>query len=379
MRFLIIVSALLSGASLAWTVLSYGGTAPINIFTCIWIMIVPQFILLILLGLSLLFSHLGFTNAPKGLYPLMTGAVRYLAGRLKNLGALAMTGTQRIRMQALVGMVGQRKTLYGSVFFWPIFILFQTFGLCFNIGLLSATILKLAITDLAFGWQSTLHPHPETVYRLVDAFSLPWSWLSSAHPTIAQIQGSQMILKDGMVHLATPDLVSWWPFLCFSILFYGLLPRMLLLTAGILRQYQALKNLGFTSSGCDRLIFRMQTPHVESTGRAYATLPAHRPSPREEEPGAPVPPPQPTVIPEPAIVFVPDDIDGQFVNDDLYERIAHILGLKTISRVRMEMDPDMDMAALEAALSRTGASRSATRMVILAEAWQPPSAKPYPG
>ena len=34
-----------------------------------------------------------------------------------------------------------------------------------------------------------------------------------------------MVLKEGIYHLTTPDLVSWWPFLLLAVCFYGFLPR----------------------------------------------------------------------------------------------------------------------------------------------------------
>lgn len=372
-RSLIVVIAFLSGISLAWSVLSYSGTAPINIFTCIWILIVPQFILLTILGISMMASRLGLQPPFKGLYPLLSSLIVRMGRRIKRSGETLLPGNQRIRINSMAGFMGRQKTLYGPVFFWPIFILAQTFGVCFNLGLLSATMLKLAITDLAFGWQSTLSPDPETVYRLVDAFSLPWSWLSSAHPTLEQIQGSQMILKDGMIHLSTPDLVSWWPFLCFSILFYGLLPRIILLTVGLWRQHRVLGRPSFATSACDRLIQRMRSPQIQSAGQKYSSSQMEKTVLRKPDQTAILSETKPDIVAlDPAVILVSDEIDGQFNDADLEERIARILGLKVIRRVRIGMDPAKDMTALDAAVSRTGMSLDATRMVILVEAWQPP-------
>jgi len=48
-RLVIIITALLSGMTLAWSVLSYRGAEPINIFTCLWVFILPQVLMLIFL------------------------------------------------------------------------------------------------------------------------------------------------------------------------------------------------------------------------------------------------------------------------------------------------------------------------------------------
>ncbi|PIP38686.1 MAG: hypothetical protein COX19_11375 [Desulfobacterales bacterium CG23_combo_of_CG06-09_8_20_14_all_51_8] len=220
-RTLAVITAALSGAGLAWSLLSYSGTAPINIFTCVWVLLVPQLALLVILGLSLLVSRAGVAPVFKGFYPLLAALFRRLIMSVKKAGETSLTGGQRLSLQAMAGFVGRQASLYGPVFFWPIFLLAQIFTVFFNLGILCATLLKLAITDLAFGWQSTLHPTPETVYHLIDAFSMPWSFMPAAHPTLAQIQGSQMILKDGMVHLSTLDIVFWWPFLCHALVWYG--------------------------------------------------------------------------------------------------------------------------------------------------------------
>jgi hypothetical protein len=372
LRSLIIILSFISGTGLAWSVLSYSGETPINIFTCIWVLIIPQFILIAALAISAGFSLMGFSHTFKGLYPLINNLIRLLGRWMKKAGDNSLTADQRIHLHAMSGFIGRQKTLYGSVFFWPVFILAQIFGVCFNLGLLGATMLKLAITDLAFGWQSTLFPDPAIVYRMVDIFAWPWSWISTAHPSLAQIEGSRMILKDGMMHLATPDLVSWWPFLCFSILCYGLFPRLLLLITGMRQQRRALSRISFSTSACDRLIQRMTAPQVRSAARAYTSANTNAPVSVQTDLATIPVEIKPEITADPAMVFVPEEIDGQCNNDDLNERIAHILGLKVISRIRIEMDPLTDMDLLEASLSRNSISLKGLRIVILMEAWQPP-------
>ncbi|MEZ4566988.1 MAG: DUF2868 domain-containing protein [Desulfobacterales bacterium] len=112
----------------------------------------------------------------------------------------------------------------------------------------------------------------------MEIISLPWSWAPSPHPTLEQIAGSQMILKDGIFHLSTPNLVSWWPFLSFAVFFYGLLPRLMLLAAGILCQTIAATRVAFSTADGDRLLRRMRTPRVRTAGEKQ-TLPRPDPAP----------------------------------------------------------------------------------------------------
>jgi hypothetical protein len=106
------------------------------------------------------------------------------------------------------------------------------------------------------------------VYKLVRILALPWSWLAPqgvGFPTLAQVENSRIILKEGIAHLTTPDLVSWWPFLCLGIVFYGILPRLALCLVTWMSRRIALKRLDFSHAACDSLVRRMQTPLLETT------------------------------------------------------------------------------------------------------------------
>lgn len=367
----IVFAALVSGVSLAWPILSYQGHEPINIFTCLWVLLVPQTLLLIFLCIMALLRRLGMVNPIHGVYPILTALLRQAMVRLKTTGERALPADQQARIHALYGVMGRQSALYGSIFLWPIFILAQTLMVFFNIGLILATLLKLSITDLAFGWQSTLQPAPATVHRLIQVISAPWSWLPSAAPTTGQIEGSKIILKEGMAHLATSDLVSWWPFLLFALLFYGLLPRLLLLVYCSRRQTRAINRIDFSSSDCDRLIQRMQTPVMAAEGRRYVT--------RQTPPPAPLP--EDTAVANDlnvrdylgqSIVLVPEDIDDRCSDYDLEERISDVLGLEVSVRIRSVMTPATDMAELEKILGDIGENRPSTRLIFIQEAWQPP-------
>jgi hypothetical protein len=51
-RLTTIFAALILGAGLTWGLLSYQGRQPINVFTCLWVLLVPQVALLIVLAVS---------------------------------------------------------------------------------------------------------------------------------------------------------------------------------------------------------------------------------------------------------------------------------------------------------------------------------------
>lgn len=372
MRMVIIITALLTGITLAWSVLSYRGAAPINIFTCLWVFIFPQVLMLaILCGVSV-FRLLGLSSGKWGIYPLFAALLRRAAIGLKSAGENRLPGAHRHRTHAAFGMIGSHKTIYGSIFYRPVFILFQVFGVCFNIGLMGGTLFKIMITDLAFGWQTTLQAAAKSIHLIVGWISLPWSWLSSlfqAHPTLAQIEGSRIILKDGMAHLATRDLASWWPFLVMAILVYGLLPRVLLLAYGITTQARALKTMDFSHSACDRLVRRMQAPQMETGGVRLmdAGILQDAKYPRSD----------PLIGASSSsglhvIAGVPGEIDTLCADDELSERLRLLMGPSVLHRFCFTMNPETDARVLQSLLSEIRVSGADTRILLLQEAWLPP-------
>jgi hypothetical protein len=306
---------------------------------------------------------------------LTSSLIRGFALKLKRTGQSSLSAARRNLIVDSLGLLDQQKILYGSILFWPVFSLFQIFGVCFNTGVLCAVLTKVTITDLAFGWQSTLMVTAEALHRFIGYVSLPWSWFAKtpyAHPTLTQIEGSKIVLKDGITNLATADLVSWWPFLCFVVFFYGLLPRMSLLFYGIWQQYLAIHRIDFTHAACDRLIQRMQTPQISTLSRPFQrqTAPSNiisKPESANHEPLAHSGESTPA-----AIIFIPEDIDPMFLENGLTDRILSVFRLKILGRVRFSMDYAKDKIALKNLMDQTDVSMSATRLVILQEAWQPP-------
>lgn len=364
------------GASLSWSLLAYKGVSPINIFTCLWVLIVPQIFLLLILLSGILYHHFAPESSAASGYPLLTGLIRRLMVRLKHSAGNRISAENRSRMQSAIGQIGRHKSLYGGVFFWPVFILAQTFGTCFNAGALAAAFIRISITDLAFGWQSTLQPAPETVYRIIEIISRPWSWLvpaAAAHPSLSQIEGSKMVLKDGIYHLATRNLVSWWPFLCLAILFYGLLPRLVLLTFGYISQRRSLRRLTFTHAACDRLISRMKTPAIDTASREYHSESA-RPQPEKTETrrrfasAGTIPD-----IGDRAVVLIAEEIAEICTPDAVDRRIGQVMGYTVVQQEIVRGDPETDASRLREILRPLSAGdKSSFRIVVLLEAWQPP-------
>jgi hypothetical protein len=370
---------LFTGLGLAGSLLLYSGTMPLNVSVYFGLFVAVQ---IAMLGMQALF--LCYRRARR--IPMESTVMYVLIGRLLMRGLdgirrwlqRKMTGHQRLDLAALLGGVRQRQEL-AALLIWPAFILIQLGSIGFNLGVIGATLAKVAFSDIAFAWQSSLQLSAELVAGLVQWIALPWSWaVSPGYPSLTQIQGSQMVLKEGVSHLATSDLVAWWPFLCLSVLVYGLLPRCLLLALGLVQQRRALEQLHFATLGIRPLLRRMTAPRVDTNGvREIARTEIVRPAVSAPE-GATVSPPaqsvlEPVTVAEGALFYL-------LIPDEIYEDCPQTV-LIDLVRPRLEparfaclrygvpgMDEMESLAPLRTAVEQGGLAG----IVLLQEAWQPP-------
>ncbi|MFO7862253.1 MAG: DUF2868 domain-containing protein [Desulfosalsimonas sp.] len=371
--WIIFFAAFFAGAALAGSLLSYGGTTPVNVFTCLWVLLFPQILLLALLAAASVLSHIRPSFRKNGLYFLISALLRRLALRLMGWIAPRLSRQQQNRFQEVVGMVGRSRTVYGNIFFWPVFNTAQLAGIAFNFGVLAAMLMRITLTDVAFGWQSTLRPDPQTVYAIVEFLAAPWAWFLEppvAHPTAAQIAGSKMVLKEGIYDLASGDLASWWPFLCFSVLFYGLMPRVVLLGLGGWQQRRQLVRLNFTHAACDRLWLQMTAPKVETRSTQTdmqdpAATEKPGPGPDKAQHNTHSPPPGSG---QSVVLIVPEDA-GMDISA-IAEKIRSQTGLETAAGISATGDPDQDVEQLTRALENE--TMNQVRVAVVIEAWQPP-------
>lgn len=108
----------------------------------------------------------------------------------------------------------------------------QQFSLGFALGLLGTFIAYLVLTDLAFGWSSTLDLSDQGVQAFTQALSLPWQGLwPAAVPSLELVEHTRFFRID--VPIDDPAAIhgdgafQWWPFLMMNLLVYVLLPRLL--------------------------------------------------------------------------------------------------------------------------------------------------------
>ncbi len=262
--------AMASGAALGWSFLSYSGKQPVNVSLFFLVFVGLQLCFLFLLLFFWSYREIrGLDLSASLLLSLINKGLNTFLFKIRRYGLGTMESSRRSQFVAALSAVRTRSKGYGALFTWPMFLLFQLFGIAFNFGVLGVLLVKVASSDMAFGWQSTIQLSSQFVARLVQWIALPWSWLtgSGGYPDVNQIEGSKMVLKDGFYHLVSSDLASWWPFLCLALCCYCLLPRIALFVFGTFGRKRALARISFHRPDHNQLLHRLLSPRLETHPR----------------------------------------------------------------------------------------------------------------
>jgi hypothetical protein len=382
--YVLVILGFLSGISMAYSFLAYHGTRPINvtIFFAVFI-----FFHVLLFSLTLFALAGRFFTGRTGnrgshhsiVHTLLSGLFfKGVPGILKKIGSsLGEKGIATI--EYIASLIRMRNREYRLVCFWPFLVLSSLFAAAFSAGALGGTLFRVAVSDMAFGWQSTLMTASDSIHGALSVISLPWSWFvpqTLAHPSLEQIEGSRILLKEGIATLATKDLVSWWPFLCLGIFFYAVLPRLMLIIISFLAQRRAVAEFDFERPRFKKLLVRMKSPIMDIwfdeplTGGAGRQNPLPDPSgadPLEPEGSGPE-----TVLAEQtkgshAVVLVPKAV---YEGDNLGAvpgviRRNLFLGVRSTIPVSFDYFEDKDQLIALAATS-------SDQVILLQEVWQPP-------
>lgn len=378
-RGLVLLLGVLVGVGAAGSLLLYAGTTPLNVSLFFGLFVLGQLLMVVVQGGFLFYRLLRRL-------PMESTSLYFMLGRmmmramvsLRSRAHRRLSGRRRLDLAALIGRIQQQREM-AVLLLWPAFILVQVGGIGFNLGVLGATLSKVVFSDMAFAWQSTLQLSPTMVADLVDWIALPWSWLlPQASPTLAQIQGSQMVLKEGIGHLATADLVAWWPFLCCSVAIYGLVPRCCLLLIGWVRQRRSLEELHFASLNFRPLLQRMTAPRIDTTGVVEAVV-TKTGSPPDSAPVSPEtvrePAPmgaEPVVVgdepvrgaQERALVLIPEELYDECPLADLSARLAAMIPGRRVEPLAYGETGSIGGLCLPC--------RGLGELLLLLEAWQPP-------
>ena len=365
--------AVLVGLLSGWAFFSYSGTTPVNVFHFLFLFIFSQLILALLLLFRL---SLNLTGLLKQSFPITfrfyTALAARLADKIRQRLRASVSGAKRNTYEQILGLARTVQRKYGLLLYWPLFSLSQRSLVGFNAGLLGASLFRVTTSDLAFGWQSTIQFSSAALYKMVKLLALPWSWIfpeDLAYPSRAAIEGSRIILKDGIYHLATENLVSWWPFLLLCLLVYGLLFRLLLAGFASWCQRSGLKNINLDSSDGLSVIRRMQTPLVSTQAAAKNTSASLKILDREELTRQNLNESVDVSSTFPLTLLIAGDVSSQF---DLgpFLQFLHQRGFTVEHQEIMMQDYVSDQALLQR-LEENRPDRN-VGIFLLLEAWMPP-------
>ena len=358
LRIALCAAGLVAGASLVRGLLLYSGTEPVNVSLFLFLAVLPQALLCLVAGVLLAARAMGVGSFHVPFRPLFSliwrrpGRLSPQAGFLRSL---LLSRGWPARMLA-----------------WESLRLLQLGGLSLAAGSLAGLLAGVTVTDLAFGWQSTLQVGAAGMHALVGFLAAPWSWLPDhwgLTPTLAQIEGSRIVLKEGISTLTSADLVAWWPFLAMCLTAYALLPRIVLLIVA----HSGLRRLerGFVHPGLGRIADRMASPLIETPSEGEAE-PSRLPLGRvrdaavgEDAQALHADGPTGTVL------ILPPELRERVEAADLAALALRVGGVSPVRIVPANLDTE-EMARVLAECAGLSWVGDRERYALLAEAWQPP-------
>lgn len=266
---LAVIAGFVLGGLIAAPALLYHGQEPVNVVNFLAVALGLQWLLL--LG-ALLASVLRRTSLlPARWRPVQAAlsATMLLIGA----GLRRLPGEQRLRLQAAFGRLDRRREIYGSLAVWPLLVCTQLFAVCFNIGVLTTLVWRVASHEQRFGWQTTLDVSSDRAAAIVKTFAAPWSWAPNANPRTEQVVATRYAPHQSHATLPADAMRAWWPFLFYAIACYGLVIRVALLAFAAWKLRAALHSLAFDHAEANAL-WRRLTAHGDWSCRASAPLAA---------------------------------------------------------------------------------------------------------
>jgi hypothetical protein len=273
---LLVALGLASGAGAAAGALAYDGTHPINAVAFFGALVLPQLALLVLLVLRLVVGGVA-VRAPSGpAAGLVMDGARWLWGALaRRVGRAKRDGPEEIGAWiARLHRTRGRVSLYGRVEGWSVLAATQAFAVAFNVAALGVCLARVSLSDLAFGWATTLAADAASVQRLTSWIALPWGWAwPDAVPAADLVAATRYSRLEGAYvgsggTRAGAELAAggWWPFLVASLVTYGLVPRAVVLALSGWMRSRALADLPTDVPHIDRIVRRLRAPRVETRG-----------------------------------------------------------------------------------------------------------------
>jgi len=206
-----IIMGLLAGVILASSLLRYDGSQPINVLVLLVVLIVLPIVLFLLSLLIPIFSSSSLFND-------------------LNIGKMLFTYIKQKSVVLSSFFSSSRSDQAKDVLLrWKLLLCSQQFGIALAIAALLTLLVKLSISDLAFGWSTTLDIKASVLSPWIQTLAAPWSiWFPEAVPSQQLIEDSRFFrLENGVSELSATTLTGWWKFIAMCLLVYGVGFRLL--------------------------------------------------------------------------------------------------------------------------------------------------------
>ncbi len=175
-------------------------------------------------------------------------------------------------MELMTARAGAHQRLYAGVQTWAFLRWSQWFAAWFQFTALTASLVLVVFTDLAFGWSTTLTSgdpllDAQRVHRVTTLMATPWSWLApTAQPSLALIEESRFFraASETVSSLQAARLGGWWTFVVLTIAVYGLVPRLLTYIIARARLRVAARATVMTSPGFSGVLRRLHRLRIET-------------------------------------------------------------------------------------------------------------------
>ncbi|MCH6254944.1 DUF2868 domain-containing protein [Puniceicoccaceae bacterium K14] len=351
------------GLTLSWNLLRYNGEQAINVSAFIGVIILIQALAaatsLILLLLGLLKPKVTDLSIGSEFAKFFLTSLTPIIARV---AAFSLSAEKREDLLAKVGRFRSRLWIYKDPLRWKFFQLAQSLGMAFNLGAILALATAVTFSDRAFGWQTSLDITPEAVHSCITTLSLPWSWAlpeTKGFPDLLQIQGSQIVLKDGILSLNTADLTSWWPFLILSTIVYGFFPRLILNGLAHLNLKKCLRSIDIENAETKRVLRRLNAHQFAFTTDNSVSAPKSNPA-TSENPNA-----YRNSPPTSCQAWIASTLETQFSSKKIKEILFQELGAVETNELRDELVDSREQ--LKQSLSDNQSS-----VCFVLEAWLPP-------
>ena len=268
LRALLTLAGAVAGAGAAGIVFAYDGTHPVNVVQALAFFVLLQALLLVATLLLLLPARC--RRYVPGLRALQDVLALASPGRWQPLLQRLLPAAQRHALERAAGLARRHQRLYGDVQKWSWAVSSQLFAVSFHVGALAAALMRVGVSDLAFGWSTTLELDAALLERACAWLAAPWSyWLPQAVPDRELIDGTRYF-RGGLAPLDPERSRGWWRFLLACMACYGLLPRLGLLALCDWRQRAALRRAFDTLPGVAELQDRLQARWVSTAGEEEA-------------------------------------------------------------------------------------------------------------